>query len=90
MPPIKLSLFGQEVLTAIRELGDNAYGVTIQETLEEKHGRDVSYGRLHVTLQQLEQTGWIEGRWGEATEERGWRRKRYYRIVERGDGRDEE
>jgi hypothetical protein len=40
---------------AILRLGSNAYGVTIQQTVEEVTGRSTSIGAIYTTLERLEQ-----------------------------------
>lgn len=63
---------------AIETLGDDAYGVPIRRETGRIFGREVSYGALYVALEALEDEGLVKSTWGEATAERGWRRKKYY------------
>jgi PadR family transcriptional regulator, regulatory protein PadR len=69
------------ILAAVAGLAGRGYGVSIRETINEAVGKDLSYGRIYTTLEQLEQDGLVKGEWGEPTAERGGRRKRHYRIT---------
>jgi PadR family transcriptional regulator len=69
------------VYSAVRRLQPNAYGVTIMDAVNETLEQDRSFGWLYVTLDKLEADGFLTSEWGEATPERGNRRKRYYRTV---------
>ena len=69
------------VLLTILKLGEQeAYGVTIAETIADVTGKRVAIGALYTTLARLEQKGFLYSRMGEATEERGGRAKKYYGI----------
>ncbi len=75
-----LGEFEEIVLLAILRLRDNAYGVSIRQTVEEVAGRPTSIGAIYTTLERLEQKGFVRSREGEATPERGGRAKRYFKI----------
>ncbi len=79
----KLGELEELILLAIDGIGDEAYGVPIAEKLISA-GREVSVGALYVTLERMEQKGFITSRQGEATPERGGRAKTFYRLA--GDG----
>jgi PadR family transcriptional regulator, regulatory protein PadR len=72
------------VLLATLRLEGNGYGASIQETIEEKTGRDISIGALYATLDRLERKGFVSSRQGEATPERGGRAKRYFKVEAAG------
>ena len=72
------------VLLTVASLGDNAYGVSIQQELEEKCKRSISIGALHSTITRLEEKGLLKSWMGGATQERGGRSKRYYDITPSG------
>lgn len=75
-----LGEFEQAVLLAILRLRSNAYGVTIRREISERAGRAVSFGAVYATLERLETKGFVSSRLGEATPERGGKRKRYFQI----------
>ena len=74
-----LGQFEQLVLTAILALRDDAYGVTIQAKVEAlAHPRTVSMGAIYVTLDRLEDKGFISSKLSDPTAMRGGRSKRCY------------
>lgn len=80
-----LGEFEQLVMLTVLRLGDEAYTGSIRQDLLDRAGRDVSPGAVFTTLERLEGRGLVGSRYGEATPERGGRRKRYYRL--RAEGR---
>ena len=75
----------QLVLLALLRLAPEAYGVAIAEELDRRAGRPVSLGTVYKTLARLERKGYVRGRVGSPTPERGGRAKRYYELT--GSGR---
>jgi PadR family transcriptional regulator, regulatory protein PadR len=81
-----LGAFEQLVLTAILRLGDNAYGVTIHEQVEQLAApKPVSLGAIYVTLDRLEAKGLTSSYNSEPTRERGGRARRCYRLEALGE-----
>jgi PadR family transcriptional regulator, regulatory protein PadR len=80
-----LGEFEQLVMFAVLRLDDEAYGAAIRRELLERAGRDVSPGAIFTTLERLEAMGLVGSSYGEPTQERGGRRKRFYRV--RAEGR---
>jgi|SRR6267378_2468514 len=72
--------FEELVLLAILNQGDEAYGVTIHEALEEATNRSITIGSLYTTLSRLEEKGLVESWVGEPTAARGGRAKRHYKV----------
>lgn len=72
------------ILHAIRVLHDNAYGVTIQEELERRK-MEISFGTIYNCLEWLEDNGFVRSRQGEATFERGGRRKKMFTLTSKGE-----
>ncbi|MFZ6001323.1 MAG: PadR family transcriptional regulator [Bacteroidota bacterium] len=72
------------VLLTVASLGDNAYGVSIQQELIERCNRTISIGALHSTITRLEEKSLLKSWVGGATAERGGRSKRYYEITPAG------
>jgi PadR family transcriptional regulator, regulatory protein PadR len=75
-----LGEFEELILLAVTNLGDNAYGVSIAEAIEEATGKRVSIGALYTSLARLEEKSYVSTRIGEPTEERGGRAKKFYKI----------
>jgi DNA-binding PadR family transcriptional regulator len=71
------------MLTVIR-LGDGAYGVPITREIEERTGREASFGTVYATLERLQTKGFVRSELGDATPERGGRAKRYFRATSTG------
>jgi PadR family transcriptional regulator PadR len=74
----------QVVMLATLRLGDEGYGVTIQDAIRRATGRDLTIGTIHKTLTRLEAKGMIASRLGESAPYRGGRRKRHYKVTAMG------
>ena len=86
MPQDSLGQFEQLVLTAVIRLGNNAYGVTIHDKVSQMSApRRVSLGSVYVTLDRLEDKGYISSKLSDPTPERGGRSKRCYVIQAAGE-----
>lgn len=79
-----LGEFEELILTMVLILGDEAYGNTIVKAIKEHQGREVNLSSAHITLYRLEEKGYLESYMGGATNERGGRKKRYFRITSSG------
>ena len=79
-----LGNFDLMLLLALMRLGDEAYGVTIAQELEEQTGREVVVASVYATLERLQERGLVISRMGDSTPERGGRAKRYFRITGAG------
>ena len=85
-----LGEFQELVLLAILALDEEAYGVSIQQKIKEVAGRSITRGALHSALSRLEEKGFLKSAFGEATKERGGRRKRLYSVTASGQNALEE
>ena len=79
-----LGEFEYLMLTATSRLGEDAYGVTIRQEIEEATGRPCSIGALYTTLDRLEAKGFVKTWMGDPTPQRGGRPKRMVRITAKG------
>lgn len=79
-----LGHFEHQVLQVLKQEPSDAYGVTILERIKARTNKEPSIGALYTTLDRLEKKGFVKSWWGEATPERGGRRKRYYEITGQG------
>lgn len=84
MERIYLGEFEELVLLTVAVLHDNAYGVAIAEEIERQTGRSVSISAVHAALNRLEEKGMLHSRLGDATAERGGRRKRLFTVLSLG------
>jgi len=76
-----LGEFEEVVLLTVAILGEDAYGVTVTQELEQKTGRSVGFSAVHTTLQRMEEKGFLSSKMGGATAERGGRRKRFFTVT---------
>ena len=74
----------QVVMLATLRLGDDGYGVTIQDAIRRATSRDLTIGTIHKTLVRLEAKGMIASRMGDSEPVRGGRRKRHYKVTPSG------
>jgi DNA-binding PadR family transcriptional regulator len=73
-----------QLLAVLLEHPQDAYGITIMQRVEERTGKARSLAAIYATLDRLQQKGLVSSWWGEPTEERGGRRKRFYKIEASG------
>src|SRR6266480_5585441 len=71
----RLAGFEELVLLATASLGEEAYGVTVQQRLEAETGSAVALGAVYAVLHRLQRKGYVRSAWGEATPQRGGDRK---------------
>lgn len=72
------------LLAMLVEQPRDAYGISIMQRVEERSGKVRSLAAIYATLDRLQRKGLVSSWWGEPTEERGGRRKRYYKIEAAG------
>lgn len=79
-----LGEFEELVLLFVAALHDEAYGVSILQSLEEKLKKNFNISGVHVALKRMEDKGFVKSRFGGVTTDRGGRRKKYYTITALG------
>jgi PadR family transcriptional regulator PadR len=62
----------------------SSYGAELVRELEQRTGRQVQGGALYVTLDRLEQKGYLRSRMGDADPRRGGRPKRFVAVTPEG------
>ena len=87
MPQLgSLGHFEQLVIAAILSLREDAYGVTIYNKVAElAQPKKISMGAVYVTLDRLEDKGFVSSWLSDPTSERGGRAKRCYRVEALGE-----
>lgn len=70
----------QLILFAVLQLGDDACGVTIRESIEDRTGRVISSGAVYTTLGRLESRQLVVSRAEEAEPGRPGRPRKYYNL----------
>ncbi|MGH9685890.1 MAG: PadR family transcriptional regulator [Candidatus Acidiferrales bacterium] len=83
-PRDTLGDFEHLVMLALLRLGDEAYGVTVRQEIASRTHRDVSIGAVYATLDRLQSKGYVKSQMGEATPQRGGKRKRFFRVTAKG------
>lgn len=76
--------FEEVVLLAVAILFENAYGISIKQEIESRLERKVSVGAMRTALNRLENKGFVQSEFGEATAMRGGKRKRYFKVTQTG------
>ena len=80
----RLGEFEELTLLAVLALGAHAYGVTVQQYLEQAAAREVSLGAVYAALDRLERKGFVRSSLGDITPERGGKRKRLFEVTRQG------
>ncbi len=84
MKGTNLGEFEEVVLLTIAALTDEAYSVAICDEIDRVTERKVKLGVVHAVLNRLEKKGFVRSELGEATKERGGRRKRFFIVTHAG------
>ena len=74
----------EQILLAIHHLDDNAYLITIRETIKVFTGKSLSFGTIYAPLNRLYKLGCLETYHGDPSSVRGGKAKKFYRITKSG------
>lgn len=80
----RLGEFEELLLLALQALQEDTYVVPVQQYLERITGRSVSLGAVYAGLDRLELKGFVRSTLGDATAERGGKRKRLFSVTPAG------
>jgi PadR family transcriptional regulator PadR len=80
----QLGEFEEIVMLTVGVLYKEAYGVAIIDEMEQRLNRKVSIGALQTVLRRLERKGYLISEFGEASNVRGGKRKRYFSLTTLG------
>ena len=83
MNPPRPQLELQELI-ALASLGDEAYGVTVQDEIRSRTGRSASVAACYAALERLARLGLAEAWFSPPRPERGGRSRRHYRLTRTG------
>ena len=72
----EITVLEEIILTTIFRLKEEAYGVSIRRTVSEITKKDIIYGTLYNTLDQLLRKDYVRKRLGKPTPQRGGRGKK--------------
>jgi len=84
MGKYQLGEFEEVVMLTVAILHGEAYGIAIIDEMEKRLSRKVSIGSLQTVLRRLENKGYLKSEFGEATKQRGGKRKRYFEVTQYG------
>ncbi|MEJ0034145.1 MAG: helix-turn-helix transcriptional regulator [Bacteroidota bacterium] len=76
--------FEELVLLAVCILEGNAYGLMVKQEVEKHTSRTILLGAVHITLYRLQDKGLLQSELGNSSEKRGDRRKRLFKITDKG------
>jgi DNA-binding PadR family transcriptional regulator len=80
----RIGEFEEITLLAVCALDPPVYGVPVQQFVERTTRRNVSVGAIYAALERLEAKGHLRSAFGEATAERGGKRKRLFEVTPAG------
>ncbi len=84
MKSSSLGEFEELILLTVAAQHDEAYGVSIKESLEEQLNKKLNISAIHVALKRMTDKGFVSPRFGGITQSRGGRRKKFYVITALG------
>ena len=84
MKGTNLGDFEELILLMVASLGTEAYAVSVKAELEEQANRNVNISAVHSALYRLEDKGFLNSRFGGATQKRGGKKKRYFQVTNAG------
>ena len=79
-----LGEFEELVMLSVGVLHPQGYGVGIKNHIEKLTNRKVTLSTVHASLHRLQNKGFLKSEFGEATRERGGKRKKIFTITEAG------
>ena len=79
-----ITVLEEIILTTILRLQGNAYGVAIRKKIAEITNKDIIYGTLYNSLDQMLRKGLVTKERGLPTARRGGRAKIYYSLTSAG------
>ncbi len=84
MKRVTIGEFEELCLLIVGVLNEQAYGVSVQDEIKSRTGRNVTISSIHSTLVRLEKKGLLKSYMGEANEIRGGRAKRIFEMTASG------
>lgn len=72
------------ILLTVASVGQEAYAVSVKAELEQGAKRKVNISAIHSVLYRLEAKGFLSSSFGGATQKRGGKMKRFFRVTSEG------
>ena len=82
MKKTRLGELEELILLTVIVLQEEAYGVEIKRELESRLKDSLSVGSIQSALKRMEDKGFLQSEFGEATPRRGGKRKRIYTATQ--------
>ncbi len=79
-----LGEFEELILLTVASLSKDAYAVSVKEELEVRANRKTNISAIHSSLYRLEDKGYLTSEFGGATQKRGGKKKRYFKVTNAG------
>ncbi len=79
-----LGEFEPLILLAVLRMGNEAYGVSIIDELENRTGREISQAATYIGLKRLRDKGLLRSHLADPSPERGERARRYFEVTKFG------
>lgn len=80
----ELTVLEQIMLSAILNLKDNAYGVSVRQRVKQLMRKNINYGTLYNVLDQLLRKDYVKKMKGESTPDRIGRPRIFYTLTPAG------
>lgn len=84
MKRVNLGEFEELVLLMVASMGTQAYAVAVRIELAQQADRIVNISAVHSALYRLENKKFLTSSFGGATQKRGGKMKRYFRVTSTG------
>jgi PadR family transcriptional regulator PadR len=81
----ELTVLEQIILSAILNLKDGAYGVSVRHKVKKVMGKNINYGTLYNALEQLLKKGYVKKSQGDSTPDRIGRPRIFYNLTPAGE-----
>ncbi len=79
-----LGEFEELVLLTVASLGKEAYAVSVKAEVENTASRKVNISAIHSALYRLEDKGFLSSEFGNPTQKRGGKPKRFFKVTSAG------
>ena len=72
--------FEHQVILAVKEMGEDAYGSKIAERFLEKFSENIAVAQVYVTLQRPEKKGFVSSHFDQPRSNQGGRARRIFKL----------
>lgn len=79
-----LGEFEELILLTVASLGNEAYAVAIREEAIKVSQRSINISAVHSALYRLEEKNFLQSEFGGATQKRGGKSKRFFKVTSAG------